>query len=832
VFNPTWLATGIVYAGAVWLARRGGIDLPRRVALFFYALVLVFLYPVLTQDAVNTSVDYLGTLPPWEYTVRHHRAGNAQLNDLALQIVPWAHQVREGWRSLHAPLWNHFSAAGYPLLASAQSSALSPLRILGLPLSLAHAMSFEAAMKILIALTFTFLWCRRRGYSEIASVTGAVAFGFSSFLVVWLHFPLATTACFVPAVFYLLDLLAERVTYGRFVALAVVGATMLFGGHPETVSHTAFLAALYVLWLVLVERVSARMLVALGGAAVVTVLLAAPFLAPFAEAVTKSKRYQELEGRVELTEVAYTDWPSAILLFSPRFFGGLPQEGWGPATAESIDGFAGILGIAGFFAVAAHVIARRRWRSREMFFLLAALLCLGIILDWPVVGDLFHLMFSLAANARVRLLFALMMAVLTAAGVDLIARDRRSVLVGILGASALLLIALHTVTHWNAYFHDTAVLSLLPSALVLLVACGAAASPQSPLPSEERASDPQFPLPSAERASPQSPLPSGERARVRGGARDTQAFRTVLPVLLVLAVATWELWGATRDWNPVVRDKWMYPRTPMIRALDDASKALPKNAPFRIVGNAATFFPNVSAVYGYEDVRAHDPMTPGRYVGLLSHMVGYDPTDYFARWPEWEHPLLDYLNVRYVLTSAGGELPGGFRPIYDGPDGRLFENEEVLPRFFPVRNVIIEFSDTVFTQTLRRLAWRDTALLDRLDVEVPQMHDDFFKPRAADAPLATASIVSATPTDYRLHVLAPRWSLIVSSVPWWPGWKVERNGARVTPIRVNGAFLGFAVPPGELDVRVWYDPWSFRLGAIIAAVTLAALIAYGVRTRR
>jgi hypothetical protein len=46
-----------------------------------------------------------------------------------------------------------------------------------------------------------------------------------------------------------------------------------------------------------------------------------------------------------------------------------------------------------------------------------------------------------------------------------------------------------------------------------------------------------------------------------------------------------------------------------------------------------------------------------------------------------------------------------------------------------------------------------------------------------------------------------------------------------------GAFLGFAVPPGQLDVRVWYDPWTFRFGAIIAAATLAALVAYGVRRK-
>jgi Bacterial membrane protein YfhO len=779
VFNPTWLYTGVVYAGAVWLARRGGIDLPRRVAVFFYALVVVFFYPVLTQDKVNTSVDFLGTLPPFEYTVpEDFHAGNVQLNDLALQIVPWAHQVREGWRSFQAPLWNARSGAGYPLLASAQSSALSPLRILGLPLSLAHALSFEATMKVLIALTFTFLWCRRRGYSELASASGAVAFGFSTFIIVWLHFPLITTACLVPAVFYLLDLLAERVTYARFVALSVVGAAMLFGGHPETVSHTAFLAALYVLWLVFVERGSKRVLLAILGAAAVTVLLAAPFLAPFAEAVTKSKRYQELETRTEAVAVPYSDWSSAILLFSPQFHGAMPREGWGPAHAESISGFAGILGIAAWLAMLVHVVRTRRWRSHEAFFVLAAIVAVAVIFDWPGIGDLFHVVFHLAANARVRLLLVLLLAVLTAGAIDLISRDRTSFLIGIGGAGALLAIAYFTANFWSPHQREAALWAMVPSLVVLVLA----------------------------------------------------AVR--VPQLLLLVAIIAELWIPTRDWNPVVSSDWMYPKTPMLRALDDLTKNTPKNAPFRIVANAATFFPNISAVYGYEDVRAHDPMSNGRYIGLLSHVVEYDPTEYFARWPDWEHPLLDYLNVRYVLTSAGGELPPRFQLRYDGPDGRIFENSEVRPRFFAVTNVVIDFRDDSFAKKLKEHRdWGQTALLETLQLESPQQRDDFFQPRPPDAPVATAEIREATPTDYHLDVRAPRWSLVVSSIPWWPGWKVERNGARIQPIRVNGAFLGFAVPPGQLDVRVWYDPWTFRFGAILSLATVAALVAYGVRRK-
>ncbi len=810
MFNPTWLYAGAVYAGAIALARRGGIEIPKRVALFFYALVLLFLYLPMTQDYVNVPVDFLKTLPPWVYTTSDPHAANGQLNDLTLQIVPWAHQVRESWKSLTPPLWNAAAACGYPLLASAQSSALSPLRILGLPLSLAHAMTFEAAMKILIALTFMFLWCRKRGCSELASVIGAVAFGFSTFITVWLHFPLITTACFVPAVFYLIDLIAERPTYARFVAAALVWAAMLFGGHPETVSHTSFLAFLYVLWIAVVERRGLRFVATLIGALAVAGLLAAPLLAPFAEAVTKSKRYQELAGTATTSAVPFSDWPSAIVLFQPEFFGQVPEHSGGATHAESISGFAGFLGVAAWFALLVHVFAKRKWRSREMFFVVATLIVLGVIMAWPGISELFHVVFRLAANARLRLMFALLLAMQTAMAVDLIDRDRRSILIGIAAASGLLFVMFHSIPWTTAYQRDMAMLAMIPSMIVLVMALATS------LCHPERSEGPG----GAGGAVLVPPAPPRSLATLG---------MTIGPLLLLTAIIV-ELWAVGYDWNPVVLDKWMYPKTPLLRALDDLKAKIPANEPFRISANGATFFPNVAAVYGYEDIRAHDPMTNGRYIGLLSWITDYDATNYFAEWNEWEKRYIDFLNVRYLITSWHGELPPRYRMVYDGFDGRIFENTDVLPRFFAVRNVVIDFKDDSFLQRLKATEeWSQTGYLDALELENPQMGDDFFKPRAPNAPLATAKILKAQPTDYRLYVKAPRYSLVVSSIPWWPGWKVERNGARIDPIRVNGGFLAFAVPPGELDVRVWYDPWTFRFGAIIAGATLAALIAYGVK---
>ncbi len=783
--NPTWLYVALVYGGAIWLARRVA-DIPWRIAVFFYLLVLLFMFRPMTGPWINIPVDCAHRLPPWSYVTQIRGAQNPEMNDVAQQIAPWAHQVRQSWKSGRVPLWNDLSGAGYPLLANGQSSALSLLRILALPLPLGYAFTAEAAWKLLIALTFAWLFCRRRGYSELASAVGAVSFGFCTFLIVWLHFPLVTVAVFLPAALYQIDLLAERVTYARFLFAIGLWAVMLFGGHPETVSHIFFLALLYLAWILVVERVlprrmALRLTSILAAALLLSALVAAPFLAPFAEAVRRSKRYQEL--RVQPNEIGYySDRPSQALLLQPHFFGAVPRElAWGPARAESITGFAGFLAVAAWFGVLCDVALRRRWRSREAFFLLATPIILGIILAWPVVSTIFHAVFKLAANARLRLLLCFVLSVLAASTVDSLQRGRiRPYLAGLAAASLILLGLFYRTVFPNDWARDTAMLAILPSMIVLAFAALAA----------------------------------------------VPKIRALATMVLLVAIIA-ELWKIDRTWWPLLPERLNYPVTPLIERLNTLVRQQPSESPVRVVGIGAVLFPNTQAVYGLPDIRAHDPMSNGRYLGLLRVLTGYDTSDYFARWDNVDTRLLDFLNVKYLATTPRGELADTerYRMVYDGKDGRIFENVSVLPRFYPVRNVVIEFKRDLFVQRLIRNDndWSLTAILRSLKVEDERMRRDFFLPRGPGSPEATLRMITAGATEYEMEVHSPRYSLIVSSLPMWPGWRIERNGRSSEVIEVNGAFLGFAAPPGKTRVRVYYDPWSFKLGVLCSVLTLLAL---------
>ena len=793
VLNGTWAYVAVLYAVAVWAARRRGVALPWRVAALFYALVLIFLFRPMTQAYVNVPSDFVQILPPWNGYLHKQAVANKEMNDLTMQIIPWAHQAREAWRSLQFPVWNDLSGGGYPLLANGQSSAMSPLRLLALPLPLGYAFTAEAAMKLLIALTFMYLFCRRR-YGAIASIVGAISFAFCTFNSTWLHFPIVTVSVWLPAALLAVDLLLESRSYARFVFAVVVWSVMLYGGHPETVSHVTFLCGLYVLWIAAIERPvlfrdSLRSMLTMAAAIAVAAIIAAPFLITFAETVTKSKRFDDLKARPNVSNaVPYSDYPSMVVLFQPSFYGHLPSDKpWGPATAESITGFAGIMGIASFFALLIRTVRRRQVRNRELFFVMATIIVVAVMLGSPVVSWLFHLIFRLAANARLRLLFCFLLALMTAAALDIALNERRSDLLGGCTMAAAMLLALLTTTRFpSAPLRDIAVLAILPSVLVLAL----------------------------------STLLTSARTRTIGVAALTTAI-----------VA--ELWTATAGWNPVLPAQTMYPVTPLIARLQ--TLAGPGTAtPVRIVGLGPALFPNTNAIYGLEDIRAHDPMANGRYLGLMRLVTGLVTFDYFAKWDNTETTMLDYLNVRYLVGRPGVTVADGVRygHIYQGKDGEIFENRDVLPRFFAARNIVLEFRSAPFLAKLAsHTDWAHTAMVKVLPVDSDRMRQDLLAPRPLNAPETSVVLLPSTRTDFRMRVHAPRHSLIVSSQPWWRGWQVTRNGKTIEPQPVNGVFLGFTVPPGDWDVRVHYVPTSFYVGLAMSLATIALLVAAGMRRR-
>jgi membrane protein YfhO len=734
--NLTWLYVGIVTIVAVLLARRS-VDLPWRVTGLFYALVLTFFFRPLTGPYVSFPADVVRLVPPWSAMLAPGRppvtkfeVSNMNLHDLTMQIVPWIHQARQSWRSFHVPLWNGADGCGYPLLANGQTGALSPLQWLTYPLPLPYAITADAAFRLLLAMVFTFLFCRRR-LSELASVLAAVIFGFSTFVTTWIHFPVGTAAALLPAVLLAIDQLAEKFSRRRFAFAAIVFALAVLGGHPEAVYHVSLVGIAFASWIAFVERRGKRFLLHVVAAAAVAAAIASPFLATFAESVFRSQRFTEMRA-ASWTRPPYSDSFCAILLLQPQFFGHVPQQvAWWGANLESMSGFAGVFAIASAIGMAVHIAMRREWRRRETLFILIGLFALGVILGWPVILPMFRAIGGVYAAMRLRLYLCWCLAMLAGAMADVVRRDTRLPLwIGSLAVSGTLLYLLRTMPFPTAGQRDDALLAMLPSVAVLLAGTLVI-------------------------------------TRLRDLACAVIAFATLA-----------ELWSAISGWNPVLPMRSFYPRTPLIEAL----RALPRNEPFRILGLGPVLYPNLGAMFGLEDVRVHDPMANDRYVRFLHDRIGYDTTDYYAKWNDPDTPIIDSLNVKYLITAPDVDLTDRQRyvPIYAGRDGRIYENRRVLPRFFAVND-------------------------------------------------ATVRIVRAANDSYTIRVQARQPGVIASSIAAFPGWRIRSDGRSLHRVAVNGPFLGFVVPAGESEIEIAYLPATFYAAAAVAIVALVLLTVYAWR---
>jgi hypothetical protein len=728
--NLAWAYVGIVYAAAIAIARRRGVDLSRRAALLFYALTLIFLWKPLTGPYVNVAPDVLLLIPPWSSSAHvgfdKFDVSNYELQDIVFQFIPWTKQVHASWRALKPPLWNPLAACGMPLMANMQSGAMSPLRIVTIGLPLPFSFHAEAAFKLLVALTFAFLFCRRR-YDLMPSIIGAIAYGFGSFMTLWLHFPHPNVAAFLPAVLYQVDLLAERRTRGRFIFAALLGPALLFGGHPETAGHIVFFATLYAAWVIFVERTKG-LLVTLISVSLVSLLLAAPVLLPFAEILPYSTAYEAARGASHANATAYSDFHSLALLVQPRMYGQRPGPTWYQTLIETVAGFSGLLGIGAFCGMLIRALLRRRFREREVFFLIATVLMFAVIDDWPYISAPIRHLFSISLNARFRLLVAFLLSVQTAALIHYVrSEERRSPLIAaIAGALGTLAYVIWKMPFPTAEARQFAIDTAIPSVAVVALAA-------------------------------------------------LMLFRRTRTVAMPLIAAAlyFELYVAVHSWHPVTRQVDIYTRTPIIDALRQLNET---DQPYRMVGIGPVLFPNTQAPFGFEDVRVKDALSSARYVDLLVRNVkDFDIRSYYMKWPDTETPLLDRLNVRWVMTEPNLELPDRerYKLRYDGHDGRIYENLRAMPRFF-----------------------------------------------ANDA---SVSIARYSGDAYELRVDAARETLVSSSVAHWPGWRVTYNGRKLAPRVVDEPFLGFVVPAGKGTVRVRYFPLSFWLGAAVSLLTFVAL---------
>jgi hypothetical protein len=624
-FDAEIIAAAFIPLLALLVISRTAIAEPEsRAAIerWYVPLTALWFAPFWLTGGSPGGFDYLRErVLPWSAMAGGPPSHNPLLSDIPLQVLPWREVVSAALRNGSLPLLNRFAASGSPLWPNPQPAIFYPLTLLGLPFSTFAWPLFTSVAKILVALTGTYFFLRDEGVNDLAARFGAICFGFGAFQYAYLLFQHTNITVLLP---WLLLAIRRRATAGAGVLVAV----MIFGGHPETVVLSAFVAVPYAIWTVARSKRRIRDIAGLSIAAAGGVMVAAPVIVPFLRFLPLTERVARIAREPGLIREPRWTWMNLAPFVFPAE---LDHTRWTMPLEHFNDTATQYAGLAAFTLLVTAVIFCRR--QNAFWLILLAVLTLLSFESAPVravVSAIPLVRFALLARLRFALGFiTVIVATKVLSELDTVRGRRLTIVAAGMSAAVVMLVvvSMPMFEHFGNELRATASAALAVVSVAVLIA-GAAWPP-------------------------------------------------ALRWLPLAAFADLASLGMTYQ-VPVARTL-AYPRTPLI----DFVTASPR--PFRIVGLDETLVPMTSVFFGLEDIRIHDATSYEPY-GRLLQSAGYDRRFYFARFHNIPPKvLLDFLGVRFLIAPprSRASLP----MAYSGADGVVFANRDALPRFFVPRSV-------------------------------------------------------------------------------------------------------------------------------------------------
>jgi hypothetical protein len=280
------------------------------------------------------------------------------------------------------------------------------------------------------------------------------------------------------------------------------------------------------------------------------------------------------------------------------------------------------------------------------------------------------------------------------------------------------------------------------------------------------------------------------------------------------------------------------PRMP----LDFASPAVEKiqtsdPGVFRVAGMQRNLLADYAAVYGLEDIRSCLPLANGDYIDLVRKFPGMK---FGEEWvieiadPVAAQPLLNLLNVKYLLAQPGSLWPGGDFRLADQRDFAVVENQDVWPRAFFTDRVIPVRTTGEFIQQLRPAGRRPFVALDP---------SAFAQQPGLQALTDTPAPVVTAATHYQLHANTTAFDVQTGSagmVCLLEGqardFTATANGEPRRVFTANRAFKAIYLDhAGAYHIEFTFRPRHWRLACnlfLMAAGMLALLALLRVRGMR
>jgi hypothetical protein len=271
----------------------------------------------------------------------------------------------------------------------------------------------------------------------------------------------------------------------------------------------------------------------------------------------------------------------------------------------------------------------------------------------------------------------------------------------------------------------------------------------------------------------------------------------------------------------------IFPAAPLF----DFLAAKKEESPFRIAAMGIPFSANANIVYEI-------PSADGYEVGLAPRHRAFS-LDYTenrldgifllpSQILKFNDRRLDMLNVKYLIAGSSSPefdaLTSAKRfpvPFNDGSVA-VFENPSVMKRA-----VIVPAEGVQVLAGLEQQmdALRNPAFDPQSSVIVSALPPPLASLAPGTAPASpsgnSADVTESGINDVSLRTSSSAPGVLVLSQTYYPGWKATVDGSAVEVFPADVTLTGIALPAGSHDVRLVFDPLSFKLGT---ALSLAAAI--------
>jgi hypothetical protein len=247
-----------------------------------------------------------------------------------------------------------------------------------------------------------------------------------------------------------------------------------------------------------------------------------------------------------------------------------------------------------------------------------------------------------------------------------------------------------------------------------------------------------------------------------------------------------------------------------------------KSPPFRVTGAEINLFGDYSAVYGLENISSCAPLSNGELVSLLRATPGIlGQMDWVTQLTNVvaAHPVLNLLNVKYIVTPPAVEVQEGlgYRLAHKSDVGVL-ENLEVWPRAFFCDKIVPVSSTEQFVEYLYAHSKQPFIALTPAEISRQAVLAELG---GVSSTFTAATNYALLPNSTAFDIRADSAGIVCLTEGQGRDFFATVNGENKPILTVNRAFKGIYLDgPGNYHIQFTYRPrhwlltWAMFCGAV------------------